>query len=525
MSTPEIDGNEAADSALSGLPPALVQRLQALGDRSDFPAMSAQVMRVYQLAGNEHEKLHRLTDEILKDVALTNRLLRWVNSARYAGRIGGVGTVSRAVSMIGFTSVRNLALGLVLLEHMDAKGQKRLVQEAYARALFAAMLAREWCLAPQEAEEAFLGALMQGLGRMLVACYFPEEAQVIETRVAGDPAQERRVAVQVLGVGYEDLGVAVARSWGLPEATLRAMDRVDGVAPSRAPTDAVERVRWVAAAASRTVDALWSESPQRVMERLQVCCRQHAAVLARPVQSLVEGFQTACQKMGEMVDVIGLPVADGRAVGLWLRGSTKESMGSDLSTAVNPAGSPGQPQEVGTPTMPRGRLAFALAQALQDVTGTMADTRLSPALAQRHVLEAMCTALSCRAVVLCEREKERDGLRGLRGLGQGGDSLTQVFKVTLGQGEDLFAVLCRQPRDTWIEDARQASVVARLPAWFRQATAPRSMLILPLRQQGHLVGMVYAEDPQLSPQGLSEEDTVLLRVLKNLMVMSMSDRG
>lgn len=85
--------------ALDGMPPALALRLEGLLHDHDFPAMSAQIMRVCQLAGNDNEKLDRLTDEILKDVALTNRLLRVVNTVRFAGRMGGVGTVSRAVSM------------------------------------------------------------------------------------------------------------------------------------------------------------------------------------------------------------------------------------------------------------------------------------------------------------------------------------------------------------------------------------------------------------------------------------------
>ena len=56
---------------------------------------------------------------ILDDVALTNKLLRLVNTAHYAQAGGGsVSTISRAVSLVGFTGIRNMALSLVLLEHM-----------------------------------------------------------------------------------------------------------------------------------------------------------------------------------------------------------------------------------------------------------------------------------------------------------------------------------------------------------------------------------------------------------------------
>ena len=62
-------------------------------------------------------------DEILKDVALTNKLLRLVNTAHFThGGGGGISTVSRAVALVGFAGIRNMALSLVLLEHMQRQG-------------------------------------------------------------------------------------------------------------------------------------------------------------------------------------------------------------------------------------------------------------------------------------------------------------------------------------------------------------------------------------------------------------------
>lgn len=52
-----------------------------------------------------------------------------------------------------------------------------------------------------------------------------------------------------------------------------------------------------------------------------------------------------------------------------------------------------------------------------------------------------------------------------------------------------------------------------------------SMLILPIRRAQQVVGMVYAENPALPPGGLAEEDAILLRSFKNLLLMNLPVRG
>ena len=63
-------------------------------------------------------------------MALTQKLLRLVNTVgfRHAGG-GTISTVSRAVALIGFAGIRNLALSLVLLERMENKGRAQRLRE------------------------------------------------------------------------------------------------------------------------------------------------------------------------------------------------------------------------------------------------------------------------------------------------------------------------------------------------------------------------------------------------------------
>ncbi len=174
--------------------------LRRMRHKSDFPALSDSVVRIQSMATSDTESVNSVTNEILKDVALTNKLLRMVNSAHYAHR-GSINTVSRAVNLVGFNGIRNMALSLVLLEHMQDKAHAGQLKEEFLRSLMAGAIGGELCLVSSEGEEAFIGAMFQNLGRLLVQFYFPEEASQVRKLVQStrEPVTETAAAVSVLG--------------------------------------------------------------------------------------------------------------------------------------------------------------------------------------------------------------------------------------------------------------------------------------------------------------------------------------
>ena len=54
--------------------------------KSDFPALSDSVARIQRVANSEDDSISDLTHEILKDVALTNKLLRLVKDVLHNPR-------------------------------------------------------------------------------------------------------------------------------------------------------------------------------------------------------------------------------------------------------------------------------------------------------------------------------------------------------------------------------------------------------------------------------------------------------
>ena len=140
--------------------------------KSDFPALGEAVARIHRVACDEQANLSNLANEILKDVALTHKLLRLVNSASFVHAGGGtIGTVSRAVALVGLSGVRNMALSLVLLEHMRDRAHAQALTQEFLRALMAGMLAQGFSQTPQEREEAFIGAMFRNRSIELPLCH------------------------------------------------------------------------------------------------------------------------------------------------------------------------------------------------------------------------------------------------------------------------------------------------------------------------------------------------------------------
>jgi hypothetical protein len=71
-------------------------------------------------------------------------------------------------------------------------------------------------------EEAHLCGMFRNLGEVLVAGHFPADYATIGTlRAAG--SSEMAAVKQVLGFPYVELGVAVARHWGMPDSVVQGM--------------------------------------------------------------------------------------------------------------------------------------------------------------------------------------------------------------------------------------------------------------------------------------------------------------
>jgi serine/threonine protein kinase len=538
--------------------------LRRMRHKADFPALSDSISRIHRITQSENESVASLSNEILKDVALTNKLLRLVNSTYYSTAGGGtISTVSRAVALVGFAGIRNLALSLVLLDHMRDKQNIGALREEFLRALMAGTLANELGQSPREAEEAFIGAVLQNLGRMLTQFYFPEEAEQIRRRLAqkgsadaggagkaagaGAPptwAEEMAAARHVLGVGYDELAQGVARHWALPDALLQTMRRLPTDTNLRTPETAQERLQTLASAANEVTDALLGGPEAGLPERLDHTYKRYGKALGLQSKALQQTVAHAQERMRELASSLSITVRPGSPMASMLgqpaaaaagtsaggsgagagAGDSDSLAGHKLEAAAARASS-----EMRTPVGPQDRAALAdsvqaaesLAAGVQDITNTMVEDSVPLQQVLRMVLETIYRSLAFERVVLCLREPRSGALTGRFALGLQADSVAPRFQVKLAGASDVFSASCAKGADMLIADATVGNIANRLPEWFvRSANAP-TFLLLPLMVKGAPIGLIYADKSRAGDIVISERELSLLRTLRNQAVMAL----
>lgn len=143
--------------------------LESMRRGSDFPALSESIRSVNQLADSREQDVRSLASVIIGDFALTNKMLKVVNSAFYSSFSGKIGSISRAIIVLGIEEVRSLAASLIFLEHLNDKSQASRLRDQISAAIFSATLARQVAgnIGLKNTEGSFLCGMLQSLGGSL----------------------------------------------------------------------------------------------------------------------------------------------------------------------------------------------------------------------------------------------------------------------------------------------------------------------------------------------------------------------
>ncbi|KJU85748.1 signal transduction protein, partial [Candidatus Magnetobacterium bavaricum] len=154
--------------------PIVVRLIDIMNTNNDFPAMSKTIALVTkQTSSDSDASVTELTNTILDDFALSNKLLRMVNTAFYI-KYHGAGrstTVSRAVYILGFSQIRSAASALMIFEHIKNKSLAMDLREAFTVSFMSGVIAKEMAqkVGIKDVEEAFICSIFHDLGSFLLA--------------------------------------------------------------------------------------------------------------------------------------------------------------------------------------------------------------------------------------------------------------------------------------------------------------------------------------------------------------------
>lgn len=200
----------------------LEKLLYRIHDVSSLPDVANRVIEIVNSPDSSASDLKAIVES---DPALAARLLRTVNSAAYGLR-GRVDTVHKAIGMLGFTAVRNLAVTASVAEVF----RQNLTIGTYSRyglwrhLVSVGVVARMAALrsGSQMFDEAFMSGLLHDVGIVMLDQYANEEfVQIVSSlnTETGLDVLER----DYLGFDHAQVGAMVAESWKFPPSVVSAI--------------------------------------------------------------------------------------------------------------------------------------------------------------------------------------------------------------------------------------------------------------------------------------------------------------
>lgn len=186
-----------------------------------LPEITLKIVELVESPKSTAQDLHKV---ISNDPALCSRILKVVNSSFY-GLPGQIGSINRAIVMLGLNAVKNIAIAASLAKlfrggdltpNFSAKG---IWKHSVSVAATAKMLADKLGLA--FADEAFLAGLIHDIGLMVMMQYDRNKLVEVLQQVAADDTGAPLVNMleleeHVFGATHEHFGAALCEKWKFP---------------------------------------------------------------------------------------------------------------------------------------------------------------------------------------------------------------------------------------------------------------------------------------------------------------------
>lgn len=452
-----------------------------MSERGDFPMLSQSLRTTMAAVTNDDLDFTALVKVVLSDFALTQKVLRLANSAMYMAFGGNITTVTRALMVLGMDAVGHLVVGLKLVDHFHHSAPHRIdAKLELNRAMLSGCVARKLTEHGdlRAGEEAVVCTLMRQVGKLLVVFYLEAEWDQIRRKVTEGALDENEACTAVLGVSFEEIGLEAASRWRLPDMIRAGMSNYE---PEANESHQVQWLQAITNYSTEVADILTTaELPGQACEdEIAGLAQRYSQVLATEPETLVQMSvalareEAGADVMREIVELRANADAIARA-------------------AVN--------------------AEVRIAAGLEDLRALPSENALAPVLALAS--ETVLAGLNFAHTVMFVRQAS-GVFKARLGFGRDIEHLLPTLRFNEAFEPDVFHLAITNSVGIFIENAHDPKMVARLPAWFRQAfDTTRSFVLLPVVANQSTVALLYGDwSATQDPRKISQTEMSALNEL------------
>ncbi|TAN42629.1 MAG: HDOD domain-containing protein [Nitrospirae bacterium] len=502
----------------------LSRLLSEIRHSPDFPAMTGTISLINKFKTAEVSSVSEFANIILKDYALTSRLLKIVNSVGYS-QFGEVTTISRAIILLGFENVKNLALTLMLFEQFQKRdsgsGLMDTLMQSYYSGILAQNIAGETLIADRE--EAFICSMLHAFGKIMVAFYLPSKLDDIRSCMAERKESEGAAAITVLGVSYEEIGMTVAKEWNLPQKIVMSMHNLRGSEITKSPNEQ-ERLNSIATLSNDIAVILASngeksDKDEKIKKLVQSYSAHYknlgekiTAIVDNSVQDLVDFSSTL------KVDIKTVPFSS--QLFAWSQNiSTADGIDAafPVSDGLDTIDSLFKEENV-----ENSEAIFT--NGIQDINHSIVSS-FSLNDVVRIAIETIYRGMGASCVLFMVKDTKLPVMSIRFGFGNDIEGLKSWFKVEVGNKTDIFNIAINKQADYVVKDIGAPEIMRMLPEWYKGKVSQSAfIIILPIIINAKPLGIFYIEGDKNNFKNVTKGMLNYLKILRDQTVLAVKQK-
>jgi eukaryotic-like serine/threonine-protein kinase len=490
---------------------------------SDLPALADTVHVINEFKASEDTSVSDLANILLKDYALTTKLLKVVNSV-YFMQAGQVTTISRAIFLLGIDHIKQIALTLMLFEQLQKNKSQAEIMETIIKAFCGGVIARKFVqdLNYVEEEEAFICALLHPLGKVIVAHTMPEMIAEIRTASLQQGISEEQASVFVLGISFEEIGTTIATEWNYPQKIVKSMHHTSAWDIPTAPRED-QKLSIIATLATELSNLLATDADNEgKKEKIKNLLSSYKGIIPKQPRDIDMFISSSVRDFKELVTILDLN----------LKKSAFSKQLDNWSETIEQSATETEVLSFKTDSLKTIDTLFVeeaenpetiFSKGIQDINNSMqASYTLNDVI---HIaLETIYRGLQMSQVlrVLFFVKDIKEPRMVVRyGFGSHVNETKKWFIIHIGKETDIFNVALSRATDLVVKDTTTSDIKKFIPLWYKDKISIAGyIMIFPVTVSQKNIGLICIEGATKGFSGITRSCLNYLKILRDQIVIA-----
>jgi HD-like signal output (HDOD) protein len=308
--------------------------IQKVLDCPTLPSLPTVAMEVLQLTRSNDVNMAELANAISKDVALTTKILRTVNSSLY-GHSQNISTIRHAVTFLGIDTVKSLVIGFSVITELGKSKPRGFSHVNYwRRSIYAATAARTLSekLLHGNQETCFLVALLMDVGMLVLDRVIPREYGLVCDRARN---HEELLALEgrTFQLTHAEVVKVLAEQWKLP--TTLAVPMAHHHKPQNVEDYLERKLAEVALLAGRCADIFVDAKPAMSISDVRRLCMELYQISELECDAILVNIG---QRTRQLAPLFEIPVEGNLTYESILEDATDDLLSINLPQEASPVG-------------------------------------------------------------------------------------------------------------------------------------------------------------------------------------------